>query len=155
MSAKNQVLVVDDEADIRELLGMTLSRMGLEAHCAASTAEAFALLASNHYELCLTDMRLPDGDGLAVLEYVAKHHPEPAGRRHHGPRQRGERGRGAEGRRVRLRLQAGPAEPAAHAGALGAEALRRRSAPRKGDEVPGAALELLGDRAPRSGTSRR
>jgi two-component system, NtrC family, response regulator PilR len=75
MSAKNQVLVVDDEAHIRELLGMTLSRMGLDAQCAASTAEAFALLARNHYDLCLTDMRLSDGDGLAVVEYVAKHHP--------------------------------------------------------------------------------
>src|SRR6185295_7304772 len=69
MSAKNQVLVVDDEAHIRELLGMTLSRMGLEAHCAASTAEAFALLARNQYDLCLTDMRL------AEVEYVAKNHP--------------------------------------------------------------------------------
>ncbi|HKA42940.1 MAG TPA: sigma-54 dependent transcriptional regulator [Burkholderiales bacterium] len=75
MTAKSQVLVVDDEADIRELLGMTLSRMGLEAHCAANTAEAFALLARNNYELCLTDMRLSDGEGLAVVEYVAKHRP--------------------------------------------------------------------------------
>jgi two-component system response regulator PilR (NtrC family) len=75
MSAKSQVLVVDDESDIRELLGMTLSRMGLEAHCAANIAEAFALLARNSYDLCLTDMRLSDGEGLAVLEYVAKHHP--------------------------------------------------------------------------------
>jgi two-component system, NtrC family, response regulator PilR len=76
MNANNHVLVVDDEADIRELLGMTLSRMGLAAHCAASTAEAVALLARNHYDLCLTDMRLADGDGLAVLEYVARHHPD-------------------------------------------------------------------------------
>jgi len=75
MSAKSQVLVVDDEADIRELLGLTLARMGLEAHCAASTSEAYALLAQNSYELCLTDMRLPDGDGLTVVDYVAKHHP--------------------------------------------------------------------------------
>jgi two-component system, NtrC family, response regulator PilR len=75
MTAKSQVLVVDDEADIRELLGMTLSRMGLEAHCAASTSEAMALLDKNSYDLCLTDMRLPDGDGLAVVEYVNKHHP--------------------------------------------------------------------------------
>jgi len=71
----SQVLVVDDEADIRELLGMTLTRMGLEAHCAASTSEALALLARNSYDLCLTDMRLPDGDGLAVVDYVARHHP--------------------------------------------------------------------------------
>jgi two-component system response regulator PilR (NtrC family) len=75
VSAKSQVLVVDDEADIRELLGMTLARMGLEAHCAASTSEAYALLAQNSYDLCLTDMRLPDGDGLTVVDYVAKHHP--------------------------------------------------------------------------------
>src|SRR3970040_1756815 len=75
MSAKSQVLVVDDEADIRELLSMTLTRMGLEAHCAASTTEAFALLAKNSYDLCLTDMRLPDGDGLAVVDHVAKHYP--------------------------------------------------------------------------------
>ncbi|MGQ0526299.1 MAG: sigma-54-dependent transcriptional regulator [Betaproteobacteria bacterium] len=72
---KNQVLVVDDEADIRELLSMTLSRMGLETHCAASTGEAFALLEANNYDLCLTDMRLPDGDGLSVLDHVARHYP--------------------------------------------------------------------------------
>jgi two-component system response regulator PilR (NtrC family) len=72
---KNQVLVVDDEADIRELLSMTLSRMGLDTHCAASTGEAFALLEANNYDLCLTDMRLPDGDGLSVLDHVAKHYP--------------------------------------------------------------------------------
>jgi two-component system response regulator PilR (NtrC family) len=75
VNVKNQVLVVDDEADIRELLGMTLTGMGLEPHCAASTREAFDLLAKNTYDLCLTDMRLPDGDGLAVVDHVAKHHP--------------------------------------------------------------------------------
>ena len=73
-AAKNHVLVVDDETDIRELLGMTLARMGLETHCAASAGEAFTLLAQNSYDLCLTDMRLPDGDGLSVLDYVAKNH---------------------------------------------------------------------------------
>jgi len=73
--SKNQILVVDDEADIRELLGMTLTRMGLDAHCAGTTSEALALLGKHSYELCLTDMRLPDGDGLAVLAYVSKHHP--------------------------------------------------------------------------------
>jgi two-component system response regulator PilR (NtrC family) len=72
---KAQVLVVDDEADIRELLAMTLSRMGLETDCAGTTGEALALLGQNAYELCLTDMRLPDGDGLAVLDYVSRHQP--------------------------------------------------------------------------------
>ncbi|HSN39281.1 MAG TPA: sigma-54 dependent transcriptional regulator [Burkholderiales bacterium] len=73
--SKSHVLVVDDEADIRELLGMTLQRMGLETDCAATTSEAFALLQKNSYDLCLTDMRLPDGDGLAVLDHVARNHP--------------------------------------------------------------------------------
>ena len=75
MNAKSHVLVVDDEADIRELLAMTLTRMGVESHGAATQSEALALLAANSYDLCLTDMRLPDGDGLTVLEYVAKNHP--------------------------------------------------------------------------------
>ncbi len=74
--AKGHVLVVDDESDIRELLGMTLARMGVESHSAATKSEALALLAANPYDLCLTDMRLPDGDGLAVLDYVAKNHPQ-------------------------------------------------------------------------------
>jgi len=76
MSANSQVLVIDDEADIRELLSLTLARMGLEAHCAANTTEAYELLVKNTYSLCLTDMRLPDGDGLAVVDYVSKHHPD-------------------------------------------------------------------------------
>ena len=48
---KSQILVIDDEADIRELLSMTLTRMGLEVHCAGTTAEALALLEKNTYEL--------------------------------------------------------------------------------------------------------
>ncbi|MBM3341560.1 MAG: sigma-54-dependent Fis family transcriptional regulator [Betaproteobacteria bacterium] len=75
MSENKLVLVVDDEADIRELLAMTLTRMGVQSHGAASCAEALALLRAQDYALCLTDMRLPDGDGLSVLDYVAKNHP--------------------------------------------------------------------------------
>ena len=75
MNSKSHVLVVDDEADIRELLAMTLARMGVESHGAATREEALALLAANSYDLCLTDMRLPDGDGLTVLAYVAQNHP--------------------------------------------------------------------------------
>ncbi len=65
-----KVLIVDDEADIRELLSMTLQRMGLETDCAANEFEAVQLLQKSSYELCLTDMRLPDGDGLKLLEHV-------------------------------------------------------------------------------------
>lgn len=64
------VLVVDDEEDIRELLEMTLIRMGLGADAAGSVAEARALLEDNEYRLCLTDMRLPDGDGLELVRYI-------------------------------------------------------------------------------------
>ena len=73
--AGGQVLVVDDEADIRELLGMTLIRMGLEPHCAGSVAEAMEMLGRNTFELCLTDMRLADGDGLSIVEHITKSHP--------------------------------------------------------------------------------
>lgn len=69
-----RVLVVDDEADIRELLDLTLSRMGVAADCAANVAAAKRLLAENRYQLCLTDMRLPDGQGLDVVRHIAEHH---------------------------------------------------------------------------------
>jgi two-component system response regulator PilR (NtrC family) len=67
------VLVVDDEDDIRELLDMTLSRMGLDADCAATVGEARRLLSENAYQLCLTDMRLPDGDGLELVRFIGEH----------------------------------------------------------------------------------
>ncbi|MDX9707784.1 MAG: sigma-54 dependent transcriptional regulator [Azospira sp.] len=71
-----RVLVVDDEADIRELLDLTLSRMGLAADCAGSVAEARACLEAQRYQLCLTDMRLPDGEGLEIVRLVAERSPE-------------------------------------------------------------------------------
>jgi two-component system response regulator PilR (NtrC family) len=65
-----QVLVVDDEADIRELLELTIMRMGLSADCAGTVGEARRLLDAKQYQLCLTDMRLPDGDGLELVRYI-------------------------------------------------------------------------------------
>ncbi len=67
-----KVLIVDDEVDICELLQLTLLRMGLETDCATTELEAMQYLQKNHYDLCLTDMRLPDGDGLNLLKHVAK-----------------------------------------------------------------------------------
>ncbi|HEY6241959.1 MAG TPA: sigma-54 dependent transcriptional regulator [Burkholderiales bacterium] len=64
------VLVVDDEADIRELLELSLVRMGLVVECAGTLAAAKQLLQSKRYELCLTDMRLPDGDGLELVRLI-------------------------------------------------------------------------------------
>jgi two-component system response regulator PilR (NtrC family) len=71
-----RVLVVDDEADIRELFDMTLARMGLVADCAGSVTEALARLAGHRYHLCLTDMRLPDGEGLDLVRHIGDQHPE-------------------------------------------------------------------------------
>jgi len=71
---KSRVLIVDDEADIRELLSLTLQRMGLDTDCAANEFEATQLMQKQTYDLCLTDMRLPDGDGLQLLEHVGRHY---------------------------------------------------------------------------------
>jgi two-component system response regulator PilR (NtrC family) len=71
---RKAVLVVDDEADIRELLVLTLSRMGVDADTASTLKEAEEALKLRQYDLALTDMRLPDGDGLMVLRYIAEHH---------------------------------------------------------------------------------
>lgn len=71
MSAQ-KVLIVDDEPDIRELLDITLSRMGLDTHSAATLEEARSLVASVSPDLCLTDMRLPDGNGISLVEYIAQ-----------------------------------------------------------------------------------
>ena len=68
------VLIVDDEADIRELLVLTLMRMGVEAESARNCEEAFARLKERPFDLCLTDMRLPDGDGLDVLAHISANH---------------------------------------------------------------------------------
>ncbi|MEO8384184.1 MAG: sigma-54 dependent transcriptional regulator [Betaproteobacteria bacterium] len=70
----NHVLIVDDEADIRELLVITLMRMGIETTTAQSCSEAIARLGERAYDLCLTDMRLPDGDGMMVLSHIASHY---------------------------------------------------------------------------------
>jgi len=74
--SKQLALVIDDERDIRELLTLTLGRMGLVVDTAANVAEARQRLAENRYTLCFTDMRLPDGSGQDIVEYVAGHHPE-------------------------------------------------------------------------------
>ena len=70
------VLIVDDETDILELLELTLIRMGLESQRATKVADALALLQNNQYDLCLTDMRLSDGTGIEIVQYIGQHHPE-------------------------------------------------------------------------------
>ena len=70
------VLVVDDEADLRELLVITLGRMKLKATAAESLGAAKAALADSRFDLCLTDMNLGDGTGLELLQFIARHCPE-------------------------------------------------------------------------------
>jgi two-component system response regulator PilR (NtrC family) len=75
MTAK-RALIIDDEPDIRELLEITLGRMQIQTDSAASVASAKHLLTQNHYDLCLTDMRLPDGSGLELVELIQQQHPK-------------------------------------------------------------------------------
>jgi len=69
-------LGADDERDIRELLGLTLGRMGVRVDTAADVASARAQLAAEKYDLCLTDMRLPDGSGLDIVSHISQRYPD-------------------------------------------------------------------------------
>ena len=71
-----KALIVDDEPDIRELLEMTLGRMGIDTVAAADLGEAFGRLRDERFDLCLTDMRLPDGNGIELVGHIQEHHPE-------------------------------------------------------------------------------
>ena len=75
MSAQT-VLIVDDEPDIRELLAITLNRMGLESFSAATLDEARKQLTQGKPDLCRTDMRLPDGNGIHLVEYIQQEFPD-------------------------------------------------------------------------------
>ncbi|MEX0637844.1 MAG: response regulator, partial [Burkholderiales bacterium] len=68
---ERRVLVVDDEPDIRELLELTLARMGLGVVAVGSLAEARETLRNARFDLCLTDMRLPDGEGLDLVRHIS------------------------------------------------------------------------------------
>jgi two-component system response regulator PilR (NtrC family) len=70
------ILIVDDEPDIRQLLDITLNRMGLNTISAANLEEARKALADQSPDLCLTDMKLPDGNGIGLVEHIQIHHPE-------------------------------------------------------------------------------
>jgi two-component system response regulator PilR (NtrC family) len=73
--ARQTVLIVDDEPDIRQLLDITLNRMGLDTISAANLEEAYAALATEAAQLCLTDMKLPDGNGISLVEFIQENYP--------------------------------------------------------------------------------
>jgi two-component system response regulator PilR (NtrC family) len=73
--AQPNVLVIDDEADLRELLSITLGRMNINAHTADSVSAALSALKEQTFDLCLTDMNLPDGTGEEIVMHIHKQYP--------------------------------------------------------------------------------
>jgi len=69
-------LIVDDEPDILQLLGITLSRMNIDTQKAENLTQANQLLSNHKFDLCLTDMKLPDGDGIELIKLIQKNYPE-------------------------------------------------------------------------------
>jgi len=69
-------LIIDDEPDIRELLEITLSRMDISCTCVGDISSAKSSLKDNYFDLCLTDMKLPDGNGIDLVLYVQEHWPQ-------------------------------------------------------------------------------
>lgn len=76
MSQTSHALIVDDEPDIRELLELTLGQMDIDTHSAADINAAHELLGKQNFDLCLTDMRLPDGNGVELVEFIQQHYPK-------------------------------------------------------------------------------
>ena len=72
--SQQTALIIDDEPDIRELLEITLGRMNLHTRSACNVKEAYQWLERESFDLCLTDMRLPDGTGLDIIEFVQKNY---------------------------------------------------------------------------------
>ena len=70
------VLLIDDEPDILELLSLTLDRMGLESETAANVKDAIVKLNDHNFDLCLTDLRLPDGSGLEIVNFIQQSMPQ-------------------------------------------------------------------------------
>ena len=73
--SRKRALIVDDEPDIRELLEITLGRMKIDTASAPDLSTARKLLEDEDFDLCLTDMHLPDGDGLELVRHIGEHRP--------------------------------------------------------------------------------
>ena len=73
--SRQRALIVDDEPDIRELLEITLGRMKLDTRSARNVKEARDWLAREPFDLCLTDMRLPDGTGMELVQHIQQRYP--------------------------------------------------------------------------------
>ena len=138
-----RALIVDDEPDIRELLGITLERMNIEVVAVADLNTARSSVRAGHFDLCLTDMKLPDGDGLSLVEWVQTNRPQLpiAVITAHG--QCGIGGAGTKTRCLRLHLQAARPRRAAQADRRDSQADRV-----DGRLDPSAGIRLLGQSPP-------
>lgn len=76
MAQQPLVLFVDDEEDLCTLMQMMLSRMGIETHVAYRIAQAKKMLSEHHYDVCFTDLNLPDGSGLELVEEISQQYPQ-------------------------------------------------------------------------------
>ena len=76
MTNRHTALLIDDEPDILELLRITLNRMDIDCRTAADLKTARGLLARDNFDICLTDMRLPDGDGVEFIAYFQEKYPQ-------------------------------------------------------------------------------
>ncbi|MCB1805801.1 MAG: response regulator, partial [Candidatus Competibacteraceae bacterium] len=73
--ASHKALIIDDESHIRELIEMTLTPLGIQCFTAEDLAQAYELLKKHQFSFCITDMRLPDGNGLDLVAYIQKNLP--------------------------------------------------------------------------------
>ena len=76
MAQQPLVLFVDDEEDLCTLMQMMLSRMGIETHVAYRLSQARKMLSEHQYDVCFTDLNLPDGNGLELVEEISQQYPQ-------------------------------------------------------------------------------
>ncbi|MFL0795969.1 MAG: sigma-54 dependent transcriptional regulator [Cellvibrionaceae bacterium] len=76
MTATPHALIIDDEPDICELLSISLSQLGISSQSVHTVTDAKTAIKDNDFQVCLTDMRLPDGDGMEVVNFLQKHNPD-------------------------------------------------------------------------------
>src|SRR5262249_54939795 len=76
LMTKPTVLIVDDEPDLLKLVSLTLSRMSMETLTASAAGSGPRLMQTSDLDLCLTEMRLPDGDGLDLVGWTQEYHPQ-------------------------------------------------------------------------------
>jgi len=76
MNKPSMTLIVDDEPDIRELLELTLGRMNINTQAAENITKAKQYLTQNNFDMCLTDMKLPDGNGIELVEHMQANYPD-------------------------------------------------------------------------------